>query len=83
MYEIAGLKADATQELFDCIGLYEQGMEKYFNQQWDAAIKLFEESVGLEAHLKNPSELFIRRCNLMKKNPPAEDWDGVFVMTSK
>ena len=83
VYEIAGLRADASQEIFDCIGLYEQGMEKYFSQDWDGAIKLFEQSVGIEAHLQNPSELFIRRCQLMKKDPPTEDWDGVFVMTSK
>ena len=83
VYEIAALRGEAPQEMFECIGLYEQGMEKYFNQDWDGAIKLFEQSVGLEAHLQNPSELFIRRCQLMKKDPPAKDWDGVFVMTSK
>ena len=83
VYEIAGLRVDASQQLLDCIGLYEQGMQKYFNQEWDEAIKFFEQALPLEAHLKNPSQLFIERCKEMKQNPPASDWDGVYVMTSK
>ncbi len=83
VFEIAGLRKDASQKLFDCIGFYEQGMESYFNQDWDQAIKNFEQALPLEAHLKNPSQLFIKRCNMMKENPPAKDWDGVYIMTSK
>ncbi len=83
VFEIAGLRADASQEMFDCIGLYEQGMQSYFNQDWDAALKFFGKSLPLEAHLKNPSQLFIDRCERMKQNPPEKDWDGVYIMTSK
>lgn len=83
MFEIANLRADASQQMFDCIGLYEQGMGYYFNQDWNKAINYFEQALPLEAHLKNPSQIFIERCRLMKENPPAEDWNGVFVMTSK
>jgi len=83
VFEIAGLRADASQEMFDCIGLYEQGMQSYFNQEWDKALKFFGQSLPLEAHLKNPSQLFIDRCEMMKQNPPEIDWDGVYIMTSK
>ncbi len=83
MYEIAGLRADASQQLFDCIGHYEQGMDAYFKQEWDQAIGLFNQSLSLETHPKNPSQIFIERCDLMKANPPGKDWNGVFVMTSK
>ncbi len=83
VYEIAGLRADASQQLFDCIGLYEQGMESYFSQDWDSAIKLFEQALPLETHTKNPSKLFIERCNWMKQNPPAKDWNGVYILKSK
>ena len=31
----------------------------------------------------NPSMILIDRCHLMKENPPGDDWDGVYVMTSK
>ena len=58
-------------------------MEHYFNQEWDLAIENFEKALILEAHEKNPSQIFIDRCEMMKLKPPAKDWDGVFVMTSK
>ena len=83
VYEIADLRKDATPELLECISLYESGMECYFNQNWDKAISYFENSLNLERYADNPSQLFIERCKAMKANPPAKDWDGVFVMMSK
>jgi adenylate cyclase len=83
MYEIAGLRADAQQQLFDCIGMYEQGMAAYYNQEWEKALGYFKQSLPLEAYQENPSQIFIERCQMMKENPPGEDWNGVFIMTSK
>lgn len=83
VFEITSLRADASQGMFDCVGLYEQGMESYFNQDWDTAIKLFQKALPLEAHLKNPSQIFLDRCKLMKQSPQNQDWDGVFMMKSK
>lgn len=83
VYEIADLKSDATQQLYDCIGLYEEGIEHYFNQEWDKAITKFSKSKELEQHDANPSEIFIDRCKMMKSDPPAPDWNGVFIMKSK
>jgi adenylate cyclase len=83
MYEISDLRSDADQKLYDCIGLYEAGMEKYLDQQWDDAISLFEKSSALEAHPVNPSKMLLQRSKLLKKDPPNEFWDGVFVMKSK
>lgn len=83
MYEIAGLRADAQQQLFDCIGLYEQGMAAYYNQEWDRALGYFNQSLPIEVHLQNPSQIFIERCKMMKEHPPGDDWNGVFIMTSK
>lgn len=83
VFEIVSLRQDATQNMFDCIGLYEQGMKHYFNQDWDAALGYFEQALPLEKHDKNPSKLFIERCNMMRLNPPSKDWDGVYIMTSK
>jgi adenylate cyclase len=83
MHEIVALKEDATQQMFDCVGLYEQGMEAYYKQEWDKAIDLFHDATQLEVNYLNPSQLFIQRCNMMKINNPGDDWNGVFVMTSK
>ena len=83
MFEVADLRSEASQNLFDCIGLYEQGMEKYLTQNWDEAIKLFNKSLELEVHENNPSLILLDRAKELKKNPPGDAWDGVFVMKSK
>ena len=30
-----------------------------------------------------PSKLYVDRCEMLMKNPPPADWDGVFTMTTK
>lgn len=83
MFEISNLRSEANQKLFDCIGLYEQGMEEYLAQNWDAAIDLFSKSLKLETNQLNPSKMLLDRSKTLKKNPPSELWDGVYVMESK
>jgi adenylate cyclase len=83
MYEIVALRKDATENMFECVKLYEQGMQAYYQQDWDKAADLFQSAIPLEVHPQNPSQIFIERCMMMKTTPPGIDWNGVFVMTSK
>jgi adenylate cyclase len=83
MFEVADLRSDASQKLFDCIGIYEQGMEEYLNQNWNEAIKLFSKSIDLEENKNSPSKMMLDRSQSFMKNPPGDLWDGVFVMKSK
>lgn len=83
MHEIVAFKKDASQQTLDCVRIYEEGMDAYYAQKWDEALELFLQCMELEIHSENPSQLFIERCNAMKKNPPSADWNGVYVMTSK
>lgn len=82
-HEIIALREDATQQMFDCVGYYEEGMQAYYHQDWDTALKWFQQSEKLEVHAQNPSQIFLRRCQMMKANPPGDDWNGVFIMKSK
>ena len=51
------------------------------------AIKYFEKSDEHEekyiARKTTPSQVFIKRSEEFKKNPPAEDWDGTYALGSK
>ena len=52
---------------------------------------MFEQAKGFEPNKPgvtpgvkdNPSMILMDRCQIMKENPPGDDWDGVDVMTSK
>lgn len=83
MFEIADLRSDGDQRVFDCIGLYEQGMEQYLAQNWDRAIALFDKSLELEVNKMNPSRILLERSRSLKENPPGDAWNGIFVMKSK
>jgi adenylate cyclase len=67
--------------------------ETYRAQQWDDAQQMFDEirDLGsdankpwkLEANLHVLCDLYDERIAEYKANPPAPDWDGVFIATSK
>jgi adenylate cyclase len=91
MYEIMGLKEDLSEDDFSCAEEYTRGIQKYLSQDWDAAINLFEASAQYEVWqpgrnegiATNPSLILIERSHQYKEDPPGDDWDGVYVMTSK
>jgi adenylate cyclase len=91
VHEIVGFKDEVSQEMFDCLGVHAKAMERYLAQDWDGAIKLFEQSALLEVHKpnpalaieSNPSLKMIKRCQHMKDHPPGPGWTGVYEMTEK
>jgi class 3 adenylate cyclase/CHASE2 domain-containing sensor protein len=91
MYEPTGFMADLGQETQDCLDCFRQGIDKYLAQDWEGALKMFEKAKEMEPNKPgvtpgvkdNPSMILIDRCQIMKENPPGDDWDGVYVMTSK
>ncbi|MDR1932495.1 MAG: hypothetical protein LBQ57_06710 [Spirochaetales bacterium] len=42
----------------------------------------FEEALQIDPH-DGPSRVYAERCRDLAANPPAEDWDGVYVMKTK
>jgi adenylate cyclase len=91
VYELVALAEDATDSMRECIAIFEQGLGKYYARDWDGAIELFRRSEVLEVNgpgrttgaRYNPSLIYIRISEGYKADPPAPDWDGVFVMKEK
>jgi adenylate cyclase len=64
------------------IGAYEAGLACYQRRQWTTAIGHF--GAALEAAPGDqPSKIFIDRCRYYRDNPPADDWNGVWIMADK
>ena len=86
-YELIDRKDSIDKRSIELIKTFEEGLDNYFNQKWDHAIKSFIKSINLEDDFPgrntNPSQVFIDRCNYFKQNPPDLNWDGVWKMTSK
>ena len=54
----------------------------YRARNWDEAERCFA-SVLKEIPGDGPSGIYLERCEYFRKNPPAQDWDGVFNRTDK
>ncbi|MDF1734132.1 MAG: GAF domain-containing protein [Minwuia sp.] len=68
--------------LMDALGNFNEGVKRYRHQEWDKAVSYFEEALKANDSDKL-ANTYIERCALMKENPPGDDWDGVWIMTSK
>ena len=68
--------------MVEALGNFNDGYRAWNNGNWDQAIKLFQVVKKINSNDK-AAQLYIDRCNYMKKNPPKGQWDGVWVMTSK
>jgi adenylate cyclase len=60
-------------------------MHKYYsNQQFDHAIRLCNDlSIEFDGRMRNYYTMWIERCEFMKTQPLEEDWNGVFIATTK
>ena len=61
---------------------YNKGLQLYKERKFVEAKQSFEKALKLDAN-DGPSKLYIGRCDAFIKEPPPEDWDGVFVMKTK
>lgn len=91
LYEIFSLKEQVTPAMRECLGLFEQGLARYYARDWDGALALFAQSRELELNVpgrtpgvsSNPSLVYLELTAKLKQSPPQPDWDGVFVMHEK
>jgi len=71
-----------TQEKRSLLKLYQQGIERYKQQDFQDALRLFQEARNFDPD-DGPTNLYIERCAAYISAPPPQDWDGVFTMTTK
>src|SRR5690606_11975824 len=91
IYEVLGFADEIPPQVKDCLEVYAKGMALYLVRDWNGARAEFTRSADLETHRPghdaevetNPSLVMVGRCVAMKIDPPGDDWDGRYVMTSK
>jgi adenylate cyclase len=85
IYELSAKKEDEESWFKPLLDKFEEGIEHYFKQEWDPAIKCFKQALKIRKDGKEdgPSKTFIERCEYFKEHPPGKEWDGVCVMKTK
>ena len=83
IYEVLDYHDDASfPELMEAVGHFNEGVVQYRGANWDKAAAQFHETLRCNPE-DRLSQTYIDRCTYFKSQPPGDDWDGVWVMTSK
>ena len=83
VYELLQLRDGSLDpSLREFLETYDAGLRVYRERNWKAAREYFRAAQHLRPD-DHPSMLYHERSRLFEKNPPPDDWDGVFVMASK
>lgn len=83
VFECLDYHDDTTfPELQEVLGCFNEGVKLYRRQEWDRASGFFAKALAANPE-DTLSQTYIDRCDLMKASPPGDEWDGVWVMTSK
>ena len=81
IFEPVGLTSEVKQADLDEISRYQGTLQLYLGQQWDEAEKEF---VRLHADFTHSIyEIYLNRIVEFRENPPEDDWDGVYTLTTK
>jgi len=84
IYELVAEKGEQEPDYpMEFIETYEAAFNLYLDKQWDKASKTFQKADKIVGGNNTSCQLFIERCAIFKTNPPPENWDGAFVMTTK
>ncbi len=87
VYELIAETGKTNTEEINLLEAFHEARELYLSQKWDAAIEAFGVSDKLEdmfpGRFTNPSQVYIKRCDHFKANPPGDDWDGSWTLTKK
>ncbi len=87
VFELLAEKDDLNSDYSKLVPLFNEGLELYLAQKWEKSMTAFKEAEELEEKFPsrptNPSAVYIERCEYLKENPPGDDWDGIWTLTSK
>lgn len=78
--ELGGKTADP--KLAEVLKYFNEGYEHYHAARWQAALDSFSKALDVNPQ-DEVSKLYVERCQEYLTEPPADDWDGVFVMKTK
>ncbi len=83
VYELLG---KATMKLTDkqkqSLEIYHEGLKLYRERKWEEAIAYFGQAFSLDEKCY-VAQIYSQRAGLYQLSPPPDDWNGVFVMTTK
>lgn len=79
IYELLGPVAEASDNVKQFSKHFSLMFDKYLNKDFSGALKLLEKMPAEDLSV----QVYLDRCREYLKNPPGENWDGVYVLKTK
>jgi adenylate cyclase len=77
IYELLGEKGAVDPERLESARAFEKALHLLWERKWDEARAIFS------GYADPASKLYVELCAEYAKKPPAQNWDGTYVMTHK
>jgi adenylate cyclase len=82
IFELIAEEKVPSAQYAEMLKWFKEGYQQYHEKAWQKGLESF--SKALDIIPTDPvSKLYIERCQDYLAEPPADDWDGVFVMKTK
>ncbi|OGJ50122.1 hypothetical protein A2307_04255, partial [Candidatus Peregrinibacteria bacterium RIFOXYB2_FULL_33_20] len=78
IYELLAEKGHLTEEALPVIQNFEKGFDSYQQKNFTQAKEYFNQVLQVRPN-DEPSKIYLERCDHFISNPPAINWDGVWV----
>ena len=72
-----------TEEEKEKINLYHQGLDFYFQKNFEKALDILQNQLLQKYPDDNLGQIYAGRCQVLKSYPPKDDWDFVYEMKHK
>jgi len=79
IYELIDKKGEIDSKKTEILKIFQDGLSKYRERNWEDALNDFKKALELDKN-DGPSKVYVQRCEKFIKNPPPDNWDGVFGM---
>jgi len=82
VFELLGVSGQVAEQQLRLRELYTRARRAYLAQEWDLAEAIFGECLQLRPG-DGPSRVFLERIHTLRRNPPGENWTGVWQLVAK
>ncbi|MGH2569454.1 MAG: adenylate/guanylate cyclase domain-containing protein, partial [Bacteroidota bacterium] len=83
VFELLGTAdTELSPEQKEAMEMYTEGLKFYRSRSWEEAIAYMNQAYQLDPTCY-VAQVYAQRASLYQLNPPSEEWNGVFVMTTK
>jgi adenylate cyclase len=82
IFELLGRKGEVAADRLELRDAFADALAAYRGQQWDAAAAGFDRCLSIFPD-DPPTRIFLARIAHFRGEPPGDDWNGVWSLTSK